>query len=138
MGVRKGVTLLLDTHILIWWHREPSRLSKAQANALAEIEKNRDPAGLSAISLRELAKAAQQQRIRVDMPLQDWLAEVASHPLLTVLPITAAIAAESVRLGPEFHRDPADQIIVATARCHDLTLVTADERIRNWGQVRIL
>jgi len=70
--------------------------------------------------------------------MQLWLNEVASHPLLKILPITAEIAAESVRLGDDFHRDPADQIIVATARCHDLTLVTADDRIRGWGKVRVL
>jgi PIN domain nuclease of toxin-antitoxin system len=45
---------------------------------------------------------------------------------------------ESVRLGDEFPNDPADQIIVAAARCHNLTLITADERIRKWGKVRIV
>jgi PIN domain nuclease of toxin-antitoxin system len=43
-----------------------------------------------------------------------------------------------VRLGDDFHRDPADQIIVATARCHGLTLITGDDRIRKWGKVRVL
>ena len=72
------------------------------------------------------------------MPMDDWLHEIASNPLLSIFPITPNIAAESVRLGDEFHRDPADQIIVATARCHDLTLITADERIRRWAKVRVL
>ncbi len=57
---------------------------------------------------------------------------------LTSLPLTASIAVESVRLGDDFHRDPADQIIVATARCHGLTLITADERIRKWGKVNLV
>jgi len=47
-------------------------------------------------------------------------------------------SAESVRLGDEFPNDPADQIIVATARCRNLTLITADERIRKWGKVRVV
>jgi PIN domain nuclease of toxin-antitoxin system len=47
-------------------------------------------------------------------------------------------SAEGVRLADEFPNDPADQIIVATARCHNLTLITADERIRKWGKVRIV
>jgi len=88
--------------------------------------------------MRELAKSIQQRRIQVDLPLEAWLTDVATHPLLNILPITADIAAESVRLGDDFHPDPADQIIVATARCHDLTLVTADERIRRWGKVRVV
>ena len=76
--------------------------------------------------------------MEVVMPWEPWLADVVSHPLLTVIPISARIAAESVQLGDDFHRDPADQIIVATARCHDLTLITADERIRQWGKVRVV
>jgi len=45
---------------------------------------------------------------------------------------------EDVSLGDDFPNDHADQIIVATARCHNLTLITADERIRKWGKVRIV
>jgi PIN domain nuclease of toxin-antitoxin system len=58
--------------------------------------------------------------------------------LIATLPLTTKIAAESVRLGEDFPNDPADQIIVATARCHNLTLITADERIRKWGKVRVV
>ena len=63
--------------------------------------------------------------------------EQANEPA-AINPLSCPIAAESVRLGDDFHRDPADQIIVATARCHDLTLITADERIRCWGKVRVV
>jgi len=65
-----------------------------------------------------------------------WLEEIESE--LVVLPITARIAAESVRLGDDFPKDPAGQLIAATARCHGLTLMTADERIRRWGRVPLL
>lgn len=139
MGKREGlISYLVDTHILVWWRQDFKRLSKAQAQVLNHLEERREAAGLSAISLRELAKMIQQRRVEVGLPLEAWLGDIASHPLLTILPITSNIAAESVRLGDDFHRDPADQIIVATARCHDLTLVTADERIRKWGQVRVV
>jgi PIN domain nuclease of toxin-antitoxin system len=67
------------------------------------------------------------------MQLDVWLDSIDSHPFLTILPLTARNAAESVRLGDDFPNDPADQIIVATARCHNLTLITADERIRKWA-----
>lgn len=77
-------------------------------------------------------------RLDIDRPLDLWLAEVESHPLISVLHITARIAAESVRLGEDFHNDPADQIIVATARCFGLRLITADERIRSWGRVLLV
>jgi PIN domain nuclease of toxin-antitoxin system len=71
-------------------------------------------------------------------PWEVWLEQLENHPLLAVLPLTARIAAESVRLGEDFPKDPADQIIVATARCHSLRLVTADQRIRRWGKVPLV
>lgn len=139
MGERAGlISYLLDTHILVWWRQDFKRLRKVQAQVLQDLEERGQVSGVSAISLRELAKMIQRGRIELDVPLEAWLSEIEQHPLLNVFPLTSKIAAESVRLGDDFHRDPADQIIVATARCHDLTLVTADDRIRKWGKVRVL
>ena len=132
------ISYLLDTHILFWWRMDFSRLTKAQAQILDELEGQGQPAGLSAISLRELAQMIHRGRAAVEMQLDAWLDSIDSHPLLSIFPLTAKIAAESVRLGDDFPNDPADQIIVATARCHNLTLITADERIRKWGKVRVV
>jgi PIN domain nuclease of toxin-antitoxin system len=114
------------------------RLTKAQARVLDEVEAEGRPVGLSAISLRELAQMIHRGRAIVGMQLDAWLDSIDSHPLIATLPLTTKIAAESVRLGEDFPNDPADQIIVATARCHNLTLITADERIRKWGKVRVV
>jgi PIN domain nuclease of toxin-antitoxin system len=132
------ISYLLDTHILLWWRTEPRRLSRTQAQVLEELEEQGRPVGLSAISLREFAMMLHRRRINVDLPLDLWLESIESHPLITLLPLTTKIAAESVRLGDDFPRDPADQIIVATARCHGLTLITADEQIRKWGKVNLV
>lgn len=132
------ISLLLDTHILLWWRSGIGRLSKAQEQALAAEQEHGRPVGVSGISLRELAMAAHRGRVAIDTPLDAWLKSMETHPLITIFPITAEIALESVRLGDEFLRDPADQLIVATARCHGLTLVTADEQIRKSGKVNIL
>jgi PIN domain nuclease of toxin-antitoxin system len=132
------IPYLLDTHILVWWLLDVQRLSKVQTGILNELMQTNQVAGLSAISLREMAFMIQGERIQVDASLDAWLDSIDSHPLLTILPLTAKIVAESVRLGDDFPNDPAGQIIVATARCHDLTLITADERIRKWGKVRVV
>jgi len=132
------ISYLLDTHILLWWRTELRHLSGTQAQVLEELEEQGRPVGLSAISLRELAMMLHRRRISVDLPLDVWLDSIESHPLITILPLTTKIAAESVRFGDDFPRDPADQIIVATARCHGLTLITADERIRKWGKVKLV
>jgi PIN domain nuclease of toxin-antitoxin system len=52
--------------------------------------------------------------------------------------VTPQIAAESVQPGADFPKDPADRIIVATALCHGLRLMTVDERIRKWGKVLLI
>jgi PIN domain nuclease of toxin-antitoxin system len=132
------ISYLLDTHILLWWRTELRRLSRIQAQVLEQLEKQGQPVGLSAISLREFAMMMRRRRVDVEVSLDVWLDSIESHPLIMILPLTTKIAAESVRLGDDFPRDPADQIIVATARCHGLTLITADERIRKWGKVNLI
>ncbi|HLK21020.1 MAG TPA: type II toxin-antitoxin system VapC family toxin [Bryobacteraceae bacterium] len=131
--------LLVDTHVLIWWlHDLPDRLDERQRGALRDAAKGKAPLSLSAISLWETAMMVERRRVSIAKTLDQLLSQIEAHPLLAILPLTATIAAESVRLGEDFHKDPADRIIVATARCHGLTLVTADERIRKWGKVNII
>lgn len=128
-------SFLLDTHIVIWWQSDPARLKREHAVILRDLERQGQAAAISAITLRELAKAVEDGRLKIAAPLERWLEEIENHPLLMVLPITSRIALESVRLGTDFPRDPADQIIVATARCHGLRLMTADGQILRWGKV---
>ncbi len=132
------ITFLLDTHILVWWRLDSKQLSRVQAHVLDDLEERGQPAGFSAISLRELAKMIQRGRLTVDMSLESWLDGIASHPLLKIFPLTPEIAAESVRLGDGFPSDPADQIIAATARHHGLKLLTSDDRIRKSGKVAVV
>jgi PIN domain nuclease of toxin-antitoxin system len=133
------MSLMLDTHILIWWlHDLSDRLNESQRVALRDAGKGLAPLTLSAITLWEIAMLVGRRRIFIAKTLDQLLDEIQSHPLLQILPLTKTIAAESVRLGEGFHKDPADQIIVATARCHGLTLITADERIRKWGKVNLV
>ncbi len=131
-------TVLLDTHILIWWRLDSKRLSRNQVRRLQHLENRQEPLAISAITLWEIAKLSKRGRIEMVEPLDVWLAEIEAHPLIEVLPLTARIAAESVNLGPDFHDDPADQVIVATARLHGMPLMTADERIRSWGRIPVL
>jgi PIN domain nuclease of toxin-antitoxin system len=130
--------VLLDTHILIWWRLDSKKLKRSQVRRLQLVEDRREPVAVSAITLWEIAILAARRRIEIAEPLGIWLGEIEEHPLIEVLPLTARIAAESTCLGPDFHNDPADQIIVATARLHGLPLMTADERIRRWGRVPLL
>ena len=129
--------LLVDTHIFHRWRVEPDKLTRPQQRALRTAERQQAPVSISAITLWELALLAAGGRIKPEGPLDIWLADV-SQPPIEVLPITPEIAAAGALLGSGFHNDPADRIIVATARCHNLTLVTSDQRIRDWGGVSVL
>jgi PIN domain nuclease of toxin-antitoxin system len=70
--------------------------------------------------------------------LAGWLATVKTIPTVRFLSVDIEIAVKSVELPGSFHKDPADRIIVATARNHALALVTADERIRAYPHVRTI
>ena len=83
---------------------------------------------LAAISLWEVAMLEAKGRIRLDFSCTEWLKQTQRKTAILVAPLEAEIAALSAGL-PEFHGDPADRIIVATAIHHGATLITADERI---------
>ena len=69
------------------------------------------------------------------VPLAEWFTQALSYPGVQLLPITPEIAIASTILPDSFHRDPADQLIVATARIYQCRLVTADERILAYTHV---
>jgi len=67
--------------------------------------------------------------------LEEWFEQALNYPGVQLLALTPEIAIESTRLPGEFHRDPADQMIVATARIYGCSLVTSDEKILNYSHV---
>ena len=126
--------IVLDTHTWIWWVHGDSQLPQTDADFIKQHES--DAIGVSAISCWELAKLYQYQRINLSCELSEWLDLALNYPGLRLLPLTPAIAVESTRLPGIFHRDPADQIIVATARIHDCPLVTQDAKILAYPHVK--
>lgn len=93
--------------------------------------------GISAISCWEVAKLVEYNRLTLPLPVADWLDQALAYPGVHLLELTPQIAVESTQLPGTFHRDPADQIIVATARVYDCPLVTLDGRIQNYPHVQI-
>jgi PIN domain nuclease of toxin-antitoxin system len=122
------LTVLLDTHVWWWWITGEDRLSPAQRRCLAKVGAQ-DPALISDISLWEVTTLWSLGRIQLDIPLRDWLEGASAAPLVQRCDISPAIAAEVAALPDSFHRDPADRILVATARICGATLLTRDERI---------
>ncbi|MFM8378611.1 MAG: type II toxin-antitoxin system VapC family toxin [Planctomycetia bacterium] len=124
---------LLDTHVWVWWILGDTRLSTRERMVLDDLPSGRRPC-LCDISLWEVAMLVQLGRLRLDDALEDWLRIAASPATVEVIPITPSVVAEMNRLPTTFHQDPADRLIVATARAGRLPLATHDTRIRRSRQ----
>ena len=128
---------LADTHVVVWWLTADPSLPAAYKRLLDAAERRGPRIGVSAISLWEIAKLHERGRLILESSLAQCLEDVEAGAAFEIVPLTAEIAAESTRLAPPFPKDPADQIIAATARCRGLSLLTLDERIRQSGAVSI-
>ena len=128
MGQPEAMRALLDTHVLLWWHGDRGRLSREQQDVIAAAGAD-SPLEVSDISLWEVAMLYSLGRIRLTIPLREWLDKAVAAPLVRRHGISPAVAAELASLPGSFHRDPADRILVATARVLGATLVTRDRRI---------
>lgn len=129
--------IVLDTHAVLWWVNGDSQLSQ---NALAAIEQElRGDGGvilISAITAWEIALLLEKGRITLSMGIDDWLDTVEEIEGVRIVPVDIATAVESTRLPREFHKDPADRMIVALARHYNAVLVTADEKINDYRHVK--
>ena len=92
----------------------------------------------AAISIWEVAKLVEKNKIRLSVGMDQWVAQALDMHQFQFLPLSPEIAIESTRLPPPFHQDPADQIIVASARLFDATLLTVDQLILDYPHVRTL
>jgi len=121
--------ILLDTHILVWWYLNNSKLPDRYCQILDEVEVNNEQVYVSDISIWEIAKLVELNRLKLSTGIDTWLSDIMQNPSIEMIRISPAISVESTRLGDSFHKDPADQIIVATARVHNLHLMTVDKRV---------
>ena len=108
--------IVLDTHIWVWWVHDDSRLP---SSLRAYLNAQETGIGVSAICCWEVAKLVELHRITLSRPVGEWLDVALAYRGVQLLALTPRIAVESTQLPGTFHRDPADQIIVATARVFD-------------------
>lgn len=125
--------ILLDTHVWLWWLSEPSRLSGTATRRIEEAKGASDVA-VSAISAWEAAMLVRKGRLELRLPLTELVTACTRLPFLHFITIDPGIAVASVELEG-LHADPADRLIVATARREGRTLITKDERLRACGVV---
>jgi PIN domain nuclease of toxin-antitoxin system len=129
--------IVLDTHVLIWWAAGDPQLSRAARDAI-EAEAQDGEILVSAISAWEVAMLAKAGRLALTMEAEVWLDTIAQVRAIRFVPVDVGISIQSVQLPGEFHKDPADRIIVATARRHSAPLISADMKIRGYPHVQTI
>jgi PIN domain nuclease of toxin-antitoxin system len=129
------MSYLLDTHAWIWWHTSPAKLSR-KVRALLKEPSRYEALFVSAISIWEFCKLLEKGRLGISCDAEEWIDAALQMSKLQVLPLTPRIACRSTTLPGEFHDDPADQIIAASARDANATIITKDERLRQYSHVR--
>lgn len=131
--------IVLDTHILLWWVNASGELSPAAQSAIdREIDNEAGEILVSAISAWEIATLIAKERLSLSMDVSAWLATVAQIATIRFIPVDNEIGIKSTELPGAFHKDPADRIIVATARKFAAPLLTADQKILDYPHVKTI
>ncbi len=130
----KSRTLLLDTHALLWWVGNDSRIS---ASVLQRIE-SAEKLVVSASSFWEIAMLVQKKRIVLDREFDEWSYAVTSQLEVQSIDVDSKVAGCAGQLT-DFHGDPADRLLYATALLHDCTLLSKDRKIQEYqGNVEVV
>ena len=127
------MTLLLDTHVWVWAVEAPEKLGR---RTKALLQKSNNDRLVSAISVLEIARLCADESIIFSISPKTWIEASARELQLHHVSVEYPVAIEAYALPDPFHRDPVDRILVATARLHQATLLTADERILAYPHVR--
>jgi PIN domain nuclease of toxin-antitoxin system len=131
------MSIFLDTHTWVWWVTEDRRLSRTASRTIQDASRG-DGVSLSMISIWEVAKKVEKGQLVLDRPVREWIESALSVPGLVLVELTPAVLIESCDLPQPFHGDPADQMIVASARHDRARLVTKDENLRRYSHVQTI
>ncbi len=125
---------LLDTNAWLRWFHRPHELSQASR----QILNAQDTVGLSPMSIVEVAQKHHKGKLVLPLPLDVWVMESMPKGRVKLIPISPPVALAAYQWPEDFHGDPADRIIAATACAHGLTLITTDEKLLERGDIPTL
>jgi PIN domain nuclease of toxin-antitoxin system len=120
--------LVLDTHVLVWLMQGSPRIG-ARAKRLIDRAGLNDKIFVSAITPMEIGMLVAKSRLALSKDVIEWISEALAQPGIALLPLLPEIAVASTRLPGTAHGDPADRIIIASARHLGASVVTADRKI---------
>jgi PIN domain nuclease of toxin-antitoxin system len=128
------VRVVLDTCAWVWYVAGDPRLSRRAREAIG-ARPDVDSLVVSVFSCWEVAKLVEKGKLGFSLPLREWIQAACRQPGVTLQELTPDICVDSTQLPGHFHGDPADQLLVATARRLNLPIVTSDQRIRDYPHV---
>ncbi len=128
--------VLLDTHVWLWWILGSDRLPLKERVALDRLASHA-ALRLAAVSLWEAQMLHAKRRLTLDRPFEVWLRDAAGAAVVEIVPLDVDVVIALDGLPGAFHGDPADRLIVATARGYDLPLATHDRAIRRSRAVKL-
>ena len=131
-GIR--AVIVLDTHVWLWWLHDPARLSPT-ADKLIQQEQASGALILSVISVWEVAVKMQLGKLVIPMDIHSWYDLARSYPATVIEPLSPVDAIASTLLPGNFHKDPADRIIISLARRLAVPLLTCDRKILDYEHV---
>lgn len=130
--------IVLDTHAWLWWLSDPDQLSEPARQHLEQALSESVPVYVSTISTWEVAMLVEKGRLELTIDVEDWIAHSEAIETIEFIPISNHLALRSVHLPGPFHADPADRLIVATARYLGLPIVTRDSKIHDYAHVQTI
>jgi PIN domain nuclease of toxin-antitoxin system len=126
--------LLLDTHIALWLDSGNDRLHPPTRSRIDDCWQGGGTIHLSAVTAWEIALLVDNGRIALDLPVEAWVDRFLGRPGIAAVPLHHHAAARAYRLHHLEHRDPADQLLIATAIELACPLVTYDQRIARFAE----
>lgn len=127
--------IVLDTHVLLWWVSDQSKLSNKAARLIKSQAEHAGHLLVSSISTWEIAMLVNRSRLTLRLTLEDLISQLESIEAIRFVPVNNKIAMSAVALPEPLHRDPADRMIIATAKSQGCPLISADEKIRSYPHI---
>jgi PIN domain nuclease of toxin-antitoxin system len=123
-----AVSVLLDTHVLLWWRADARRLSASAVRAIGTARH----VLVSPVTCWEVGMLVSKERVRLDRPTAAWVRDLLAEDRIQLAPLTPAAAVAAAELS-DFHGDPADRMLYATARSLRALMITKDRQIHQYA-----
>ena len=130
--------IVLDTHTLLWWVSDQSKLSSPGRRAINRESKRSGGLLVSSISTWEIAMLVARSRLTLRVELDELIAQLEKIEAIKFVPVNNKIALSATLLPEPLHKDPADRMIIATAKSAGCQLVTADRKILDYQHVETI